>query len=145
MGDGGRQRQPSRRRRRAGAEAEHVRQHLDALAGAQRGDEAVDGRPDAGAVAVERADVEGEANRVHATGPDRSQVSSGMSVMASITESASGWMPIARRWRSTRANVAIDAIDDASKPISTRSKRSSLESHVASRKTTTPTPQPIAT
>ena len=65
-----------------------------------------------------------------------------MSVMASITESASGWMPVARRWRRTRANVTIDAIDDASRPISTRSKMSSLDSHVASRKTTTPMPQP---
>ena len=54
---------------RRGPEAEEVGEQLDAGVIAEGGDELGDGGADPGAAAVQRADVDGEANRVHAGWP----------------------------------------------------------------------------
>ena len=68
LGDGGGQGQLAHGRLRAGPEAQHVRVDLDVPVAVEGRHELGDGDTDTGAVAVERADVEGEANGVHGSG-----------------------------------------------------------------------------
>ena len=65
VGDRGRERQAAHRGRGTGPEAQHVGLDGDVGATLEGGAQLGDGRADTGAVAVERADVEGDANRIH--------------------------------------------------------------------------------